>query len=95
MSKSSDEKEDKKKIDEVPNENEIGSASDTSIDAEQLLARSLTEGDPDVMDAQEAAVKRLSPRWEIRIQSERDPIAEETAAYREIAKEVDNRYDKI
>jgi hypothetical protein len=63
-------------------------------EVEELLARKLAEGEPDVVNAQEEAVKRLSPRWEIRIQTERDPIAEETKAYRAIAEEIDDRYDK-
>lgn len=63
-------------------------------EAEELLARKLTDDEPVSSNAEEEAVKRLSPRWEIRIQSNRDPIAEETKAYREIAQEVDGRYDK-
>ncbi|WP_372660416.1 hypothetical protein [Cohnella sp.] len=63
-------------------------------EAEELLARKLTEEEPQSPNAEKEAVKRLSPRWEIRIQTNRDPIAEETKAYREIAREVDNRYDK-
>lgn len=60
--------------------------------AEAELVRQLTEGEPDTGDPGEEALARLSPRWEIRIQTERDPVAEETAAYRKLAKEVDGRY---
>nr|WP_271752124.1 hypothetical protein [Cohnella sp. JJ-181] len=61
--------------------------------AEAELVRQLTEGEPAAGDPNEEALARLSPRWEIRIQTERDPVAEETAAYRKLAKEVDGRYD--
>jgi hypothetical protein len=62
--------------------------------AESELVRRLTEGPMEEPDAAEAAVRRLSPRWEIRVRAERDPVAEETAAYRRIAEEVDGRYDR-
>ncbi|WP_276356657.1 hypothetical protein [Cohnella caldifontis] len=62
-------------------------------EAERLLAERLTEGEPISSNPQEEAVRRLPPRWEIRIQTERDPVAEETAKYRTMAKEVDGRYD--
>ncbi|MDI4648241.1 hypothetical protein KB449_25040 [Cohnella sp. F6_2S_P_1] len=61
--------------------------------AEAELVRQLTEGKPAAGDPNEEALSRLSPRWEIRIQTERDPVAEETAAYRKLAKEADGRYD--
>jgi hypothetical protein len=79
----------------------LGDSSETSVDetnpngAEELLARRLTEGTPNDAVAEDEAVKRLPPRWEIRIQAERDPIAEETKAYRAMATEIDDRYDKI
>ncbi|MCC3376401.1 hypothetical protein LKX83_25325 [Cohnella sp. REN36] len=63
--------------------------------AEAELARALNEGvDAEARDPAEEAVDRLRPRWEIRIQTERDPVAEETAAYRKMAKEVDDRYGR-
>ncbi|THF78726.1 hypothetical protein [Cohnella fermenti] len=61
-------------------------------EAELELARRLTEGDMEARDAEEEAVEKLPPKWEVRIQSERDPVAEETALYRKMAKEVDGRY---
>ncbi len=66
-------------------------------EAEELLAKRLTEKKPEdsIEDAEVQAVKRLPPRWEIRIQAERDPVVEETKAYRAIAREVDGRYDNI
>ncbi|MDB4868864.1 MAG: hypothetical protein JWR03_3197 [Cohnella sp.] len=67
--------------------------NETDNEAERLLAQRLMEGEPEKADPEEEAVKRLPPKWEIRIQTERDPIAEETALYRTLAKEVDGRYD--
>ncbi|MBW5445659.1 hypothetical protein GE107_06220 [Cohnella sp. CFH 77786] len=66
---------------------------DKEGEAERLLAERLTEGGPDRTDPEAEAVRKLPPRWEIRIQSERDPVAEETKLYRSMAKEVDDRYD--
>lgn len=71
----------------------VGQPSADQPSVERLLAERLTEGEPELADPREEAVKRLPPRWEIRIQTERDPIAEETAWFRSIAKEVDDRYD--
>jgi hypothetical protein len=51
------------------------------------------EGEAKVEAPEDQAVKMLPPRWEIRTQAERDPIAEETKAYRAMAREVDGRYD--
>ncbi|KIL37402.1 hypothetical protein SD71_01710 [Cohnella kolymensis] len=63
-------------------------------EAEELLIQRLTEGDPESSDPAEAAVRALPPRWEIRIQTEYDPVAEETKLYRSMAREVDDRYGK-
>lgn len=68
-------------------------AADVS-EAEAELAKRLTEGPLEGEAPEQEAVARLSPRWEVRIQSESDPVAEETAQYRKLAKEVDDRYDK-
>jgi hypothetical protein len=53
----------------------------------------LTEGEPERQDPGAEAVRKLPPRWEIRIQTERDPVVEETKLYRKMAKEADGRYD--
>ncbi|USB33846.1 hypothetical protein [Paenibacillus sp. YPG26] len=45
-------------------------------------------------ERQEEERRRLSPKYEIRIQTELDPIVEETLKYRSIAKELDGRYDE-
>lgn len=60
---------------------------------EQDLADALTEGDMAGKDPDVAALRRLSPRYEIRSQAERDPIVEETKIVRGIVREVDDRYD--
>lgn len=65
-------------------------------EAEELLARSLSGEQADgSKDAEDEAVKRLPPRWEIRVQAQRDPIVEETKLFRSIADEVDGRYDDV
>lgn len=63
--------------------------------AEELLAERLTEGEQTVDAPEVEAVRRIAPRWEIRVQAERDPVAEETQAYRAMAHEIDGRYDKF
>lgn len=60
---------------------------------EQNLANALTEGEMAGKDPDVAALRRLSPRYEIRTQATRDPILEETNLFRSIAREVDDRYD--
>jgi len=67
-------------------------------EAEELLARKLSEEPIAETDKEEAgakAAKRLYPKWEIRIQANVDPIVKETIAYRSIAREVDGRYDGV
>lgn len=60
---------------------------------EHDLADALTEGEMAEKDPDVAALRRLSPRYEIRTQAERDPIVEETKIFRSIAREADDRYD--
>lgn len=77
----------------------VGSSGDQETkrqQAERLLAEKLIGGDEAASadtDAKLEAVRRLPPRWEIRIQTEHDPVAEETKKYRSMAQEVDDRYD--
>ncbi|WP_047154046.1 hypothetical protein [Aneurinibacillus tyrosinisolvens] len=61
---------------------------------EQEIAQILTEGEIEREDPQEAARKRLPHKQEVRIQTQTDPIVEETKKFRELAEEVDDRYDK-
>lgn len=67
-------------------------SDEAASEAELELARRLMGDEREERDPAEEAVARLSPRWEVRIQTDRDPIAEETAMYRKLAKEVDGRY---
>ena len=61
---------------------------------EQNLANVLTEGELHKTDPDAAALRRLSPKYEIRTQTSRDPIVEETKIVRSIAREIDDRYDE-
>lgn len=65
----------------------------TSDKLEEDLARALTEGTMEAEDPKREALRHLSPRYEARTQAERDPIVEETERYRQMAEEVDDRYD--
>lgn len=60
---------------------------------EERLSELLTEGDMRQNEPRAEAQKRLSPRYEIRIESEVEPVVEETIRYRAIAEEIDERYD--
>nr|WP_245347441.1 hypothetical protein [Cohnella lubricantis] len=68
---------------------------EAASEAELELARRLMGDESEVRDPAEEAVAQLPPRWEVRIQTTRDPVAEETALYRKMAKEVDGRYDDV
>ncbi|RAV19797.1 hypothetical protein [Paenibacillus contaminans] len=61
---------------------------------EQQLIEMLSEGEMKTDDPKESAVKRIHPKYVMRIQTEKDPVREETELYRQMAKEVDDRYDK-
>jgi hypothetical protein len=67
--------------------------SDDQEPLEQEVTHTLTEGDMEAVDPSEEARKQLTPRHEIRIQVKQDPIVKETERYRQLAHEVDNRYD--
>lgn len=63
-------------------------------EVEARLAEMLAEGDMEKREPEAEAPRRLSPRYEVRIEAERDPVAEETEVYRSMAEEVDDRYDR-
>lgn len=66
-----------------------------SKDLERELSEMLTEGEyGNEKERREEERRRLSPKYEIRIQTTLDPIVEETLNYRKMAKEVDGRYDE-
>ncbi|WP_409341254.1 hypothetical protein [Paenibacillus sp. MBLB4367] len=67
---------------------------DKKSELEQHLSEALSEGELKADDPGETAVKRLSAKYEIRIQAAKDPVREETERYRQMASEVDDRYEK-
>lgn len=68
-----------------------------SKDLERELSDMLTDGADGEYRSEEDRRKeeqrRISPKYEIRIQTSLDPIVEETRTYRGMAKEIDGRYD--
>lgn len=62
---------------------------------ERELAELLTDQEfSSEEERREEERRRLSPRYEIRVQTNLDPIVEETRKYRSMAKEIDGRYDE-
>lgn len=61
---------------------------------EQELVERLTIGEMEQLDKGKQAAARLSPKYEIRMQSTYEPVAEGTRLYRSMAREIDSRYDK-
>ncbi len=70
-------------------------SSDRREDLEKQVSDALTEGEMQSQDRDEAVKRKLSSKYEIRVQAELDPIVEETVIYRRMAKEVDDRYERI
>ena len=62
--------------------------------AERLTEGPMTEEPQQADDKQEMVRRRLPARYEIRIQTMQDPIVLETERYREMAEELDDRYDR-
>ncbi|MDO3412669.1 hypothetical protein QWJ34_23080 [Saccharibacillus sp. CPCC 101409] len=60
---------------------------------EQELSDLLTEGEMKDEDRERKEREQISPRYEIRTQTNLDPIVEETRLYRQMAEEIDDRYD--
>lgn len=68
---------------------------DESKELEQRLRDMLMEGDmEDSGDAEQRERQLIPPKYEVRIQTERDPIVEETLKFRQLARELDDRYDR-
>ncbi|MCM3784906.1 hypothetical protein M3231_18210 [Neobacillus mesonae] len=65
-----------------------------SRELERQLSDMLTEGEPEFGDRKERERQNISPKHEIRTQTQLDPIVEETRKFRSMAKEVDGRYDE-
>ncbi|GIP28056.1 hypothetical protein J23TS9_31860 [Paenibacillus sp. J23TS9] len=64
-------------------------------DLERQLSEMLTEGEmEDLQNRKDQERELISPRYEVRIQTQLDPIVEETWKYRSMARELDDRYDR-
>lgn len=61
---------------------------------ERELTERLTEGLMQEEDRDSRERRMIPSKYEIRIQTTLDPIAEETIQYRKMAKEIDGRYDE-
>lgn len=68
--------------------------SNLDNDLERQLSELLTDGDMQGELPEQEAPHKLSPRYEIRVRAKHDPIAEETRKIRQIADEIDDRYDQ-
>ncbi|KZE71503.1 hypothetical protein L8C07_22215 [Paenibacillus sp. CMAA1739] len=63
-----------------------------SEELERQLSELLTEGE--IRENEAKKRERLSPKYEVRVQTQMDPIVEETRKYRKMARELDDRYDE-
>ena len=64
-----------------------------SHELEKKLSDMLMDSEVDYGDPEKREREQVSPKYEIRIQTELDPIVEETLRYRSMAREIDDRYD--
>lgn len=68
---------------------------DESKELERRLSDMLTEGDMEASgDAEVRERQLIPPKYEVRIQTELDPIVEETLKFRTMGRELDDRYDR-
>ncbi|ANF95520.1 hypothetical protein [Paenibacillus bovis] len=65
----------------------------SSDELERELSERLTEGQMQEEERDSRERRMIPPKYEVRIQTENDPIVEETLQYRKMAKELDGRYD--
>lgn len=65
-----------------------------SANLEHQLSELLTEGEMEQQDLERVKRDQVFAKYEVRIQTKMNPIAEETKKFRSMAKEVDNRYDR-
>ncbi|TYP79549.1 hypothetical protein [Paenibacillus methanolicus] len=76
-------------------ENEKNEAKFKLSEMEHELAEQLENGPMNAeSDRDERARVKLPAKYEMRVQTEHDPVAEETKLFRSMAREVDARYDK-
>ncbi|ERI09937.1 hypothetical protein HMPREF0083_01969 [Aneurinibacillus aneurinilyticus ATCC 12856] len=71
-----------------------GIGMDKKKKLEEEVAYLLTEGEMERRDPKKEAVDRLPAKYEVRIQTTQDLVVEETKLYRQMAEEIDDRYDK-
>ncbi|WP_274649780.1 hypothetical protein [Paenibacillus humicola] len=69
-------------------------AESTPGSMEEALAERLESGPMDNADKERETLAKLKPKYEIRIQTVHDPVVAETKRYRQLAGEIDDRYDK-
>ncbi|WIM40888.1 hypothetical protein PO903_08430 [Paenibacillus sp. PK4536] len=72
----------------------MSSPEKSAEELERELTERLTEGFMQEEDREVRERRMIPSKYEIRIQTTLDPIAEETMQYRKMAKEIDGRYDE-
>ncbi|CAJ1316762.1 hypothetical protein PTI45_04078 [Paenibacillus nuruki] len=72
----------------------MSSSEKSAEELERELTERLTEGFMQEEDREVRERRMIPSKYEIRIQTTLDPIAEETMQYRKMAKEIDGRYDE-
>lgn len=72
----------------------MSSSEKSAEELERELTERLTEGFMQEEDRDVRERRMIPSKYEIRIQTTLDPIAEETMQYRKMAKEIDGRYDE-
>lgn len=72
----------------------MSSSEKSAEELERELTERLTEGFMQEEDREVRERRMIPSKYEIRIQTTLDPIAEETIQYRKMAKEIDGRYDE-
>ncbi|MDN4619321.1 hypothetical protein QCD85_14525 [Paenibacillus sp. PsM32] len=72
----------------------MSSFEKSAEELERELTERLTEGLMQEEDREVRERRMIPSKYEIRIQTTLDPIAEETKQYRKMAKEIDGRYDE-
>lgn len=72
----------------------MSSSEKSAEELEHELTERLTEGFMQEEDREVRERRMIPSKYEIRIQTTLDPIAEETMQYRKMAKEIDGRYDE-
>jgi hypothetical protein len=72
----------------------MSSSEKSAEELERELTERLTEGLMQEENRESRERRMIPSKYEVRIQTTLDPIAEETMLYRKMAKEIDGRYDE-